>query len=245
MLAQFAQYCIEESLPLSRLGIRAVVTTSEVLSSADRTLIGDAFGAPVYDEYGCGELGGVLYECESGTMHLMAENVFAELMPDPTPEQPNAARLLVTDLHNRATPLLRYDLGDRVVPAPPCTCGRGLPGFGTVFGRAYDFIETADGTRYHGEFFLYVVESARERGLSFQQAQFIQDEPDRVRLRLVRAKGQPIDEAGKWMAQELARRSAERLSVDVEEVPEIEREISGKMRLICALRSSNPRTGSR
>ena len=236
MLVQFAQHCLDESLPLAEVGVRAVVTTSEVLSSGDRAVISKAFGAPVYDEYGCGEVGAVLYECERGSRHLMAENLFVELLPDPTPDQPAAARLVVTDLHNRATPLLRYDLGDRVVPAPPCACGRGLPAFAAVFGRAYDFVETSDGTRYHGEFFLYVLEAARDRGLPVRQAQFVHEAGDRLRLRLVALEGRPVQAAGEWMARELERRSGGRLRVEVQEVPAIGREASGKIRLICARR---------
>lgn len=234
MLAQFARYCLDESLPLAEAGVRAVVTTSEVLSAGDRAVISQAFGAPVYDEYGCGEVGAVLYECERGTRHLVAENLFVELLPDPTPDEPGAARLVVTDLHNRATPLLRYDVGDRVVAAPPCACGRGLPGFTKVFGRAYDFVETSDGTRYHGEFFLYVLESARDRGLPVRQAQFVQEDADRVRLRVVAGEGRPAREAGEWMARELERRSGGRLRVEVQEVAAIGREASGKIRLIRA-----------
>lgn len=238
MLVQFAQHCLDEALPLVDTGVRAIVTTSEVLAPGDRALLAEAFGAPVYDEYGCGEVGAVLYECERGTKHLMAENLFVELLPDPTPEEPEAARLVVTDLHNRATPLLRYDLGDRVVPAPPCVCGRGLPSFARVFGRAYDVVETRDGTRYHGEFFLYVLEEARERRLAVRQAQFVQTGPDALELRVVAATDG--SGAGAWMAKELETRTAGRLRVAVQEVGSIEREPSGKIRLIRALPLGNP-----
>lgn len=233
MLVELARYCLEEGLALARAGVRAVVTTSEVLSPGDRRLLAEAFGAPVYDEYGCGEVGAVLYECARGAKHLMAENLFVELLPDPTPEEPCAARLVVTDLHNRATPLLRYDLGDRVVPAPPCACGRGLPAFARVFGRAYDVVETSDGTRYHGEFFLYVLEEARDRGLAVRQAQFVQTAPDALELRVV--PGAAGGGAGAWMARELETRTAGRLRVGTREVDSIEREPSGKIRLIRAL----------
>ena len=234
MLVQFAQYCIDESLPLATVGVRAVVTTSEVLTAGDRAIISKAFAAPVYDEYGCGEVGAILYECELGTRHLMAENLFVELIPDPTPLEPAAARIVITDLHNRAMPLLRYDLGDRVLPIAPCSCGRGLPSFGSVFGRSYDFIETSDGTRYHGEFFLYVLESARDRGLPVRQAQFVQIATDLVELRIVAVTGREGSEAGAWMASELERRCSGKLRVNVKEVPAIEREASGKIRLIRA-----------
>src|SRR5437879_2080811 len=74
MLVQFAGYCLDEGLPLAELGVRAVVCTAEALAAGDRTVIAKAFGAPVYNEYGCGEVGPILYECERGTLHLMAEN---------------------------------------------------------------------------------------------------------------------------------------------------------------------------
>jgi phenylacetate-CoA ligase len=214
------------------------VTTSEILSPTDRGVLAQAFGAPVYDEYGCGEVGAVLYECERGTRHLMAENLFVELLPDPTPGEPLAARLVVTDLHNRATPLLRYDLGDRAVPAPACPCGRGLPGFLRVFGRAYDFVETRDGVRYHAEFFLYVLEAARERGGALGQAQFVQLDPDTLELRVVPVPGG--NATAVWMAREIEARTGGGLRVTLREVPSIEREASGKIRLICSVPRNNP-----
>lgn len=231
MLAQFAGFCLEEGLPLADVGIRAVVTTSEVLTAPDRALIAEAFGAPVFDEYGCGEVGAILYECTEGRLHLMAENLHVELVPDPTPTEPEAARLVVTDLHNRATPLLRYDLRDRVIPAPPCPCGRGLPAFRAVFGRAYDFVEAPDGTRFHGEFFLYLLEKARDQGLPIHQAQFVQTDPGRIELRIVAAPG--YDPAiGDRLCRELEDRSQGQLHAEPRIVPSIEREASGKIRLI-------------
>jgi phenylacetate-CoA ligase len=231
MLVQFASFCLEEGLPLADLGLRCVVTTSEVLGEGDRALISRAFGAPVYDEYGCGEVGAVLYECERGRRHLMAENLFVELADDATPDEPEAKRLVVTDLHNRATPLLRYDLGDRVVPAASCPCGRGLPAFERVFGRAYDFVEAPDGARFHGEFFLYSLEAARDRGLTIRQAQFVQTAPGEIEVRLVPGPGYDRADAH-WLAERVASKSEGRFSVHAIEVGEISREASGKIRLI-------------
>lgn len=231
MLVQFASFCLETGLPLADLGLRAVVTTSEVLTEADRAVLVRAFGAPVYDEYGCGEVGAVLYECERGRRHLMAENLFVELVDDPTPDEPGAKRLVVTDLHNRATPLLRYDLGDRVVPAPSCPCGRGLPAFERVFGRAYDFVEAPDGARFHGEFFLYSLEAARDRGLAIRQGQFVQTGPGEIEIRLVPGPGYDAADA-RWLAERVTAKSEGRFRVRAVEVEEIAREASGKIRLI-------------
>lgn len=234
MLAQFALFCRNHDLPLGEIGLRAVVTTSEVLTPANRTLIAEVFGAPVFDEYGCGEVGPILYECTRGRLHLMAENLYVELPADPTPDEPDARRLVLTDLHNRATPLIRYDVGDRVVPAQPCICGRGLPAFERVFGRAYDFIRARDGTGFHAEFFLYILEHARDRGLPVQQVQFVQKAPDLIELRIVPSEGYTL-ETGRTIAQEIVARSGGRFQARAVEVSEIPRERSGKIRLIRAL----------
>jgi len=234
MLVQFARHCLDRDLPLAGLGVRSVVTTSEVLTEADRLTIAEGFGAPVYNEYGCGEVGAILYECEKGSLHLMAENVFLELVPDPTEEEPEAHRILATDLHNLATPLIRYDVGDRVVPAPPCACGRGLPAFQRVFGRAYDFVETEDGTRYHGEFFMYMLEEAREAGAPIVQAQFVQEAADRILVRVVGGDGYTPAHAAR-LCDRIASQSEGRLHAEAERVDGLERERSGKLRLIRAL----------
>ena len=234
MLVQFARHCLDNDLPLADLGLRCVVTTSEVLTEPDRSLIQRAFGAPVFNEYGCGEVGAVLYECPEGSLHAMAENLLLELVPDPTEQEPDARSLLVTDLHNRATPLIRYEIGDRVVPAPPCRCGRALPAFRKIFGRAYDFIETEDGTRYHGEFFMYMLESARDQGAPIFQAQFEQESPRSLRINLVPREGyEPA--VGEALSQQIERASEGRLSCQIAVVPELVRENSGKLRLIRSL----------
>jgi phenylacetate-CoA ligase len=239
MLVQFAAFCLEQGLPLGSLGIRAVVTTSEVLTPGDRALLQEAFRTEVRDEYGCGEVGAILYECEKGLRHLMAENLWVELVPDPTAEEPAAHRLVVSDLHNRAMPLLRYDLGDRIVPAPPCTCGRGLPAFARVFGRAYDFVTASDGSRFHGEFFMYLLEEFRDRGAPIRQAQFVQLEPDRIEVRIVPGPGW-VASHGQALAARLEEASEGRLRATATLVSELPRERSGKIRLVRRADAASP-----
>jgi phenylacetate-CoA ligase len=243
MLVQFAAYCMDEGLPLTDLGLAAVVTTSEALTANDRALLGKAFGAPVYNEYGCGEVGPVMYECNRGRLHLISENLFAELIPAPIPGCDEACRLIVTDLHNHAMPLVRYDIGDYVVPAGPCDCGRGLPAFSDVLGRAYEFVESSDGTRFHGEFFMYHLEAARDAGMPIRQAQFVQDEPNHLLIRIVPARGYEAAH-GQALAAALATKSGRRFRVDTITVDEIPRERSGKLRLIRTSLASGQASGA-
>jgi phenylacetate-CoA ligase len=59
---------------------------------------------------------------------------------------------VVTTLHNFATPLIRYELGDYAVAGGPCPCGRGLPVIDRVLGRTRNLLRLPDGRRYFPSF---------------------------------------------------------------------------------------------
>jgi phenylacetate-CoA ligase len=55
--------------------------------------------------------------------------------------------VVVTSLHNFATPLLRYEIGDYAQVGPPCTCGRGLPVLSKIMGRVRNMLRLPGGRR--------------------------------------------------------------------------------------------------
>jgi len=123
-------------------GLKVVVFTGEPVYSFQRREVEEAFGCPVAVEYGSGEVGCVAFTCPAGTPHLMAENVYVEVAEDP--RLPAGGWILVTQLHNRLFPLLRYRIGDvGLVREPTCPCGRALPEL-QVLGRGWDLL-VADG----------------------------------------------------------------------------------------------------
>jgi len=110
-----------------------------------------AFECKVYERYATMETGLVAHECvEGGSLHVPAEGIIVEIVrADGSPVAPGKiGDVLITSLHNSATPLIRYRIGDRAVAADPraCSCGRGLPVFGRVTGRITDVLRMADGT---------------------------------------------------------------------------------------------------
>ena len=231
MLEAFARFVLATRRDGRGLGLVSVVTTSEALSEQQRQVIGEAFGAPVQNEYGCGEVGPVAYECPQGLLHIMTENVLVEVVrPDGSHAGPGeSGEVVVTDLMNRAMPLIRYQLGDYATLGGECNCGRGFPTLSKVWGRAYDFVESADGRRYHGEFFLYLIEELRERGMEIHQFKVRQTTQDALEVLVVA----PQDPDG--VAAALGSGLASRLpgfSVAVLQVQEIARAASGKMQLI-------------
>jgi phenylacetate-CoA ligase len=214
------------------LGLKSVITTSEVLSPAQRDLIQQAFGVPVQDEYGCGEVGPIAYECEEGRLHVMSENLVVELVTasgEPA-EVGESGEIVVTDLNNRAMPLVRYRLGDFGVQGPACRCGRGFPVLEKIWGRAYDFVRTADGRRYHGEFFMYLFEDLRASGSQIGQFQITQEGPQALSVLVVTPEGAGEEVGARIRAQ--LNDALSGMQVTVRRVAGIPREPSGKMRVI-------------
>ncbi|MDR7415106.1 MAG: hypothetical protein QN193_07085 [Armatimonadota bacterium] len=122
--------------------LKVAVLTGEPLYTFQRREIEEAFGCPAVREYGSGEVGCLAFECPRGTLHLTAESVYLETLGDPA--LPQGGRILVTSLHNRGFPLLRYEIGDvGHIEDTACPCGRALPAV-RALGRVQDLL-IADG----------------------------------------------------------------------------------------------------
>lgn len=187
MLEALAHFVVRRGLRREWPGLKAVITTSEVLTQPQRALLARAFGAPVQNEYGCGEVGPVAYDCEHASLHLMTESQVVEVLrPDGSPAGPGeSGEIVLTDLNNHAMPLVRYRVGDLAVVGEPCRCGRGFPVLEKVWGREYDLVEAPDGRRYHGEFFMYLFEDLRSRGAGVEKFQVVQLDSTSLEVKLV------------------------------------------------------------
>lgn len=109
-----------------RLGnVRGAVTPGGRASAEQRQRIEASFGCVVHDLYGCSEVPCIAMECMEGNLHLLAHSAYVEFDPDPWCGAPC---VLVTDINNKAMPVIRFATGDRAVPVDgDCGCGRGFP----------------------------------------------------------------------------------------------------------------------
>lgn len=235
MLVQLADYAEREGVRLPSKVLKSVVATAEVLAPSDQARLEEVFGAPVQVEYGCGEVGPIAYTCEKGQLHQILTNVHVEILDDN--ERPASdGRLVITDLHNTAMPLIRYEVGDIGGWGTDCSCGRGFPVLDSIHGRAYDIVIAPDGSRYHGEFFMYLFEDLEREGAAIDQFQVLQTADDALTVRVV---AHDVD----WVTQErlLTACFAHRLpmfSVTIQRVGKIERLPSGKMQVVSGLQGN-------
>lgn len=232
MVEAFTHYVRTRGYDGRQLGLKSIIVTSEVLTDPQRALISETFGAPVQSEYGSGEIGSIAFECEERRFHVMTENVALELIKeDGTPaEAGETGEIVVTDLNNRAQPLIRYRLGDFGVRGEPCPCGRGFPVLQKIWGRAYDFVQTPTGERFHGEFFMYIFEDLRRAGSPVSRFRVTQRTREELEVEVVVSRD--VDALEETRIAELFRQRVPAMVTRVQRVNEIARTPSGKMQVI-------------
>lgn len=179
-VTDFAAQVRSQGLDGRALKWKAVITTAEVLRPHQRELMEDVFGCSVVDSYGCAEVGVTGFECPSHSMHIPIESVAIDLEP----AEDGLWSVLLTDLHNRAAPVIRYRVGDLVGPSPgPCPCGLALPVLGPIQGRAGDHLLLPDGRRVNGLLPYYVFRPyAKSRAVL--EYQFIECRDRQIELRI-------------------------------------------------------------
>lgn len=155
-LHRLAQHCLAHGL--KPIHPESVLTGAEPLPDFQRRDIEAAFGAPVFNTYGCREVMLIASECpEHDGLHANIDHLVVETVDAQGADAPEG-RVVLTDLHNWGFPLIRYvngDLASRMAGA--CTCGRGLPRLRSVDGRVADTLRTADGKVVAGIFFPHLM----------------------------------------------------------------------------------------
>lgn len=226
-LRLFADFMIEENRTL-RTPIKAVLNTAETLHPSDREVIAKAFQCPVINEYGARDGGLLAYECPSGNMHINVETAWIEVadMQTKTPVPMGERGLvIVTDLNNFSMPRLRYQLGDVIsLTEEKCACGRDLPLIKSLDGRENDTFITLDGAYVNGQFFTNLARILP----TIRQFQVVQKTRTEMTLRILLHDDLNQGDIDRFVNGILEKMG--KISIQVEKVPEIERQASGKLR---------------
>lgn len=222
----FARYLQARGLTPHRP--HSIVTSAEVLEADERRLLEDVFGCPVFNRYGCREVSVIASECPAHRgLHVMAEGLYIEIETPHGPAAPGEmGAILVTDLLNRAMPLIRYRIGDLGAwTAGTCPCGRGLPRLERVAGRVTDFLVGCDGRLVSGVYLATYVVAQRP---SLGQVQIVQQRAGAVTYRIKPGRDFSPESDLDYLRETTRQYLGAEAVVDNEVVPDLPAEPSGK-----------------
>lgn len=131
--------------------LREVRTIGETFSATLKARCENDFALNTADMYSAQEVGAIALQCPvSGLYHVQAESLIVEVLNDDgTPSgEGEVGRIVITDLHSFATPIIRYEIRDYAEAGPACPCGRGLPTLKRILGRRRNMVTLPDGSRH-------------------------------------------------------------------------------------------------
>lgn len=156
-VVEFSKYCIANKIELS--GVKAVWVTAAPLSESHRKIINDAFGCPVFDQYGCSEVYWIAVECKhQNGLHVFEDSRYLEIVDDDNMNVDDGlyGSVTITDFENLAFPFIRYVNGDRgrylFKKEQVCECGISYKKIDKIKGRISECIRNHDGVIVAGEY---------------------------------------------------------------------------------------------
>jgi len=210
---------------------KSIISTAETLYNDQRKLISKSFSAPVFNHYGCREVGAIACECNHHNgLHILAENQYVEII-DRSGENCDTekiGKIIVTNLNNYSFPLIRYEIGDmaRKSKINQCNCQRGLPLLDEMNGRTIDnFIFPGDKIIHGGYFYELFFNS---KGV--KHFQIFQEEIDKLLIKIVKSEEFNENEINQ-IIEIIKKDLGEDIEIKVNYVGEIDRTPTGKLRV--------------
>jgi len=195
LIKSYSQFLYQLALKLKQRGlkfdVKAITTTAEPLMQEHRELFKEVFNAETFDQYGCGEIGAIAYECNHHKgLHITEEKVIVEV------NEKND--LIVTDLDNFSMPFIRYYNADQLILSNElCTCGRKSKLIKQILGRTCDYVIGDRGQILHWAYFWHLffdTNMAKNRNL--KKFQVVQQSEAILLIRLV---ADPLNEEEKML----------------------------------------------
>ena len=204
-----------------RITPRRILAGAEPLLPEIRAAAEEVWGVKVINCWGTSEGGGTGVGCDQSGTHLSEDQLIVEpvdLDGQPAPTGERSAKVYLTNLYNRALPLIRYEITDEVTVLPePCPCGSAHRRIADIQGRLDDVFVYRD-RRVHPH--LFRSELGRESGVVEYQ---VRQTPLGARIAIRCSTPVNLDALSNRIVAALARSGMERPQVTVEAISRLER----------------------
>jgi len=175
--------------------LESIMACAGAVTDDYRATLTRVFGGRVHNKYGSRECSDMACECAHGGFHIFGTGVHLEVVDDAGQPAPAGVtgRILVTLLHNRRFPIIRYEIGDLgALSDGRCACGSPFPRLERVEGRISERLTTADGAYLSPTYIRHLVGVVHGPG-TVDRFQFVQHAARRYSLALQVA--EPVDDA--------------------------------------------------
>lgn len=181
-----ANYCKRKNLILKSIcpSLKICIVTSEMLFPDDRSLLEQWLGIPIVNEYGASEVGLIAMQNSKGDFEVNQHNLFVEVVDGNNQplQDGEIGRLLVTDLFNKAHPMIRYEIGDL---GSLETLENGIRILKELQGRTSDIARLPSGKVVPGLTFYYVTKTVIKEDLDILEFIVIQKKPSLFEIQYV------------------------------------------------------------
>lgn len=160
---------------------RMVCSSGEMMDSPSRQIIEEVFGkGRLFEVYGAVEFNNLAFQLigERG-FHFNHDTDIIELEDEKGRINADAGRCLITDLHIRSFPLIRYRLDDWI----EMETGEGVPRIKKIIGRCDDWFVLANGEKKP----FHPVYEIMEKENAVRRFRFVQQAIDEIDVQLVTA----------------------------------------------------------
>jgi phenylacetate-CoA ligase len=211
--------------------LKSINTTGSTLHDEVRKEIEDIFEVKIFDAYSC-EGGAVFAQCPTHeNYHPAEEYAISEFIEDSVTKNDSERPLrhITTDLHNFASPFIRYDSQDYIVLGveETCNCHRNYLNIKRIKGRDSDLLLTPSGKLLIVENFVAYFEWISE----VDQIQVIQEKVDEILIKMIVNKAFTPDVKQK-ISSYWTNYIGSDVNVIVEVVDEIKLTPAGKRRIV-------------
>jgi phenylacetate-CoA ligase len=205
---------------------RAVFTTSETVLPIHREMIEKVFRCPLRDQYASNDGAPFIKQCSYGAYHENIDTgVFEHI------ETSRGVRLIVTSFYSYGTPLIRYDIGDYIIESEKkgCPCNACHPIIAAIDGRTTDFLRTKTRGNVSQVALSMLISELPDY---FEQLQLIQENNQMIRVKAVIKGASSPEDYQAILKEKLFSYLGKDMEFVLERVDYIEREQSGKFRMI-------------
>ena len=147
-LEDFVSYLETQNDNMTDTNLKLISSSADALADATKARLEKMFGCPVTNRYSNEECG-ILGNTKEGTTEITLNTAsyyfeLLDLEKDEPVKSGEIGRIVVTDLFNKAMPLIRYDLGDLGI-SKDTKGGEGIKSLTSLQGRMDDVLKSSDG----------------------------------------------------------------------------------------------------